>query len=482
MGTLQATDEQPARPALRRAMRGREYFTLAFGSIVGVGWMTVMGGADDDWLNRGGPVGAMLAFLLVGIALIPVAYSYGRLAERMPDAGTEVAYTSAVFSPAVSFAAGWAMTLAYVIVCPFEAVSLGMVAGYVFPELNQGELYTVGGYIVYLPHLLLGIALTALITAMNYRGIQFSAAFQNWTTFGLLAIFALFTLLGLGRGSVANIVQRAPPFAGDGTPVAGFLAVLAMLQVAPYYMNGFETVPKCSEEAAADFPPRLFLRVMLLALGVGTFFYVAVVGVVASLEPWTALTTGLPKESFATAVAFEHAFGWPWLVRLIMFGVVLSLLKVFNGNFLAATRLLYAMGRRDLLGARMGSVDEKLQTPTAAILLVGGITVGASLLGRKVLDPISEVGSLACTLGWLATCLAYVCGAAGPMRLPARLVGVLGALLSFTLAVIVVLGFGKYHCLALGGWIALGVALWLWHRTGPTTAAVPSLKEVTPTS
>ena len=41
-------------PALRHALRGREYFTLAFGSMVGVGWLVVI----DDWLARGGSAGA----------------------------------------------------------------------------------------------------------------------------------------------------------------------------------------------------------------------------------------------------------------------------------------------------------------------------------------------------------------------------------------------------------------------------------------
>src|SRR5262249_48419730 len=61
--------EENAVPPPRRVMRGREYFTLAFGSIVGVGWMILL----DDWLRRGGPAGAMLGFLLGGIALVPVA-------------------------------------------------------------------------------------------------------------------------------------------------------------------------------------------------------------------------------------------------------------------------------------------------------------------------------------------------------------------------------------------------------------------------
>src|SRR3989442_9270989 len=87
-------------PTLRRVMRARDYFTLAFGSIVGVGWMILL----DDWLARGGPAGAMLAFLVGGIALIPVVCIYGSLAERMPQSASEVAYTAAVFPRRVSFA------------------------------------------------------------------------------------------------------------------------------------------------------------------------------------------------------------------------------------------------------------------------------------------------------------------------------------------------------------------------------------------
>src|SRR5437867_7484628 len=107
--------------SLRRALRATEFFTLAFGSMIGVGWVIVM----DDWLARGGPGGAMLGFFAGGLALTPVAYVYGRLTERLPDAAGEVAYAAAVFPAGVSFAVGWLMLLAYVIVCPWEAVAIG---------------------------------------------------------------------------------------------------------------------------------------------------------------------------------------------------------------------------------------------------------------------------------------------------------------------------------------------------------------------
>jgi amino acid transporter len=325
------------------------------------------------------------------------------------------------------------------------------------------ELYQVGGTPVYLPQLALGIAVTLAITAINYRGIQHSARLQNVTTFGLLAVFALFTTLGLMRGSIGNL----PPYFADGRGAAGgLLSILAVLPVVPYFLTGFETVPKCAEERARDFEPRRFVHVMLVALAAGTFFYVMVIVVVTMLQPWPSLV----KDQFPTATAFERAFGWKWLAHLILFSGMLSLLKVFNGNFLASTRLLYAMGARDLLGARLGRVHERFQTPGPAIALVGALTVVATCLGRPVLGPITEVGSLACSLGWLATCLAYCCGAGGRRSGREIVVGVLGAIMAIALTVIIIIGLKWYLFAVLAAWAGLGLIFW-FRRGAAKTAA-----------
>lgn len=460
---LSAPTVNSAHTTLRRALRGREYFTLAFGSMVGVGWMVVI----DDWLTRGGAVGAMLGFLIGGTALLPIAYVYGRLTERMPDAGSEVAYTAAAFRKSVSFATGWMMTLAYLIVCPYEAVAIGRVGSYVFPQLNSVELYQVGGYPVYLPHLLAGLGLTAVIVFVNYRGVKISATFQNVTTFALLLIFFVFATLGLFKGHVANL---QPAFSDSRGVLGGLLSTLLVLQIVPYFLTGFEAAPKCSEEASSDFEPRHFTRVIFIALGAGIFFYVAIIGVVTLIQPWQSLT----NERFATAVAFERAFGSRALVQLIMLAVLLSLLKIFNGNFLTSTRLLFAMGRRELLDPRLARVDERFRTPTLAIVFTGCLTAIASLLGQAVLVPISEVGSLASAIGWLATCLAFLAGAGGvaPSK-RAKLVGTVGAVVAMLLIgmkiVPVIPGsFGRYEYLALVIWIAIGFALWT--RRGKTSA------------
>ncbi|HJZ66790.1 MAG TPA: amino acid permease, partial [Blastocatellia bacterium] len=281
----------------------------------------------------------------------------------------------------------------------------------------------------------------------------------NLTTFGLLAIFAVFATLGLFRGETAN---WQPPFADSRGALGGLVSMLVVLQIVPYFMTGFEAAPKCSEEASSDFQSSHFVRVILMALGAGIFFYVTIIAVVTLIQPWQSLT----KERFATAVAFERAFGSRALVQLIMFAVLLSLLKIFNGNFLTSTRLLFAMGRRKLLDPRLASVDDQFRTPRVAILFAGCFTAVASFLGQAVLVPISEVGSLASAVGWLATCLAFVSGAGGiATTLRLKAIGYSGAAIAAMLIGIKVVpsipgGFGRFEYLALGVWMALGFALW----------------------
>jgi amino acid transporter len=437
--------EQQAAPTLRRVMRAREYFTLAFGSIVGVGWLVVI----NTWLQPGGPGGAMLAYLVGGIGLMPVALVYGRLAQRLPDAGSEIAYTGAVFPRPVSFATGWVVALSYLVVCPYEAVAIGEIAGYVFPGMNSIELYQIGDTPVFLPRVLLGLALTAVITLINFRGMRHSAFFQNWTTYGLLAVFVVFAVLGLARGSVDNL---EPLFAPDAP--SALASTLKVLPIVPYFLMGFETIPKCAEEAVDGFNARRFTRLMLLALAVATVFYVTVIGVVGMLVPWQEL-----NQKFATSIAFERAFGWKWLVQLIMFGAVLSLLKVFNGSFLAATRLFYAMGRRRLIPEQLGAVHERWQTPTVAVLLVGTMTALASLLGPAVLVPISDLGSLI-VLGWLITSLALCAGGGGAVTTRDLLVGVPAAVITLVFGWIVLRDLAWYLWLAVALWTGFGLVLW----------------------
>ena len=201
-------------PSLARKLRVVDYFTLAWGTMVGVGWLVVM----DDWLLRGGVLGGIFGFAIGGALLLPVAYVYGRLVRAIPDAAGEIAYTAKVFPTSVSFATGWMMTLAYFIVCPWEAVAVGKIAAYILPALDSMPLYQIAGQPVYLPRLTVGLLLTGFLTALNYRGIRLSAIFQNWTAFGTIVLVIVFVSFGAAKGATQNF----PPLFTHGAFVSRY--------------------------------------------------------------------------------------------------------------------------------------------------------------------------------------------------------------------------------------------------------------------
>ena len=430
---------------LARKLRLVDYFTLGWGSMVGVGWLVVM----DDWLLRGGVLGGVLGFALGGLLLLPVGYAYGRLVMATPDAAGEVAYTSKVFPPIVSFATGWMMVLAYFIVCPWEAVAVGRIAAYIFPALDSFELYRIAGKPVFLPRLLIGLALTALITIVNYRGIRLSAAFQAWTAFATIALFIVFVGAGVSKGSPANF----PPLFTH----SGFVSVILVLQIVPYFMTGFESVVKGSEEASQDFAAKSFFTAIWMAIAVGSLFYVIVVAAVGYVAPWRSLI----GERFMTAVAFQQAVGSRWIVNVILAAALLSLFKVFNGNFVAATRMLFAMGRRGLVDQSVSTVHPQNQTPSAAVLSIGIATAICVFLGDTILVPVSEVGSVASATGWFAACAAFARLASQGRQ---RVIAIVGMTVSLAMILMKIVPavpghFTVYEWLALAIWILLGAGI-----------------------
>jgi hypothetical protein len=127
------------------------------------------------------------------------------------------------------------------------------------------------------------------------------------------------------------------------------------------------------------------------------------------------------------------------------------------------------MANRDMLAGPLRRLHPEFGTPAPAILVVGAVSILAALLGETILEPISEVGSFTCALGWLATCSAYCCGAAGKLTPMGWAMGLLGVVMAGSFVVIVAAGFGYWEWFVTSGWAACGLALWLARRSDPLT-------------
>jgi APA family basic amino acid/polyamine antiporter len=123
------------------------------------------------------------------------------------------------------------------------------------------------------------------------------------------------------------------------------------------------------------------------------------------------------------------------------------------------------MGRRGMISPRAGAIHDRYQTPSVAVLCIGFATAICMLLGDAILVPVTEVGSVACAIGWAATCAAYLA-----LRSRSRAtsssseywVAGLGLLVAIALTLMKVVPlvpghFTMYEWLALAVWVVLGL-------------------------
>src|SRR5256884_9677394 len=124
---------------LARKLRVVDYFTLGWGTMVGVGWLVVM----DDWLLRGGALGGVLGFAIGGALLLPIGYVYGQLVMAMPDAAGGGAYTPQEVSPGINLATRGVVGVFFFFFCPRGEGGVRAIAGGKFSFPGFLETYSI---------------------------------------------------------------------------------------------------------------------------------------------------------------------------------------------------------------------------------------------------------------------------------------------------------------------------------------------------
>lgn len=67
----------------KKSLGTLDIVALAFGAMVGWGWVVLAG----DWVQSAGIWGAVVAFLIGGLAVILIGVTYAELAASMPITG-----------------------------------------------------------------------------------------------------------------------------------------------------------------------------------------------------------------------------------------------------------------------------------------------------------------------------------------------------------------------------------------------------------
>lgn len=431
-----------------------DIIALAFGAMVGWGWVVLAGG----WVLAAGTWGAMLAFMLGGLAVILIGVTYAELAASMPITGGEHTYTHRALGVNVSFICSWSILFGYFSVVAFEAVALPTVVEYFIPNYNQGYLWTIAGWDVYTTWVGVGMLGSVIVTWLNIRGMEVSAWFQKTAVLGILFVGILLFIGAILYNPATSTAVQSPAFIGGA---AGIMAVIVMV---PFMFVGFDVIPQAAEEIDLTRPN--IGKFLIVSIVVAVLWYVGVAWSVGTTLP----LIQAENSTLATADAMTNAWQGKWAGILLVIGGVLGILSSWNAFLIGGSRLLYAMSKARMLPAFLGKLHPKYNTPVNAILLIGGLATFAPLFGRKMLVWIVDAGGFGIVIAYTCVAISFLVlryrepDMVRPFRVPAgKLVGIVTIVLSFGLLLLYMPGMpsaliGVEWWIFLG-WTVLGIAL-----------------------
>ena len=359
------------------------FFTIGFGAIIGTGWVLQVG----DWMVvGGGPVPAMIAFLLGAIFLVPIGAVFGELTAAIPISGGIVEYVDRTFGRVPSYITGWFLALGNGILCPWEAIAISTLLSDMFGTipglewLRAVELYEILGAKVYLFPTIISLAIAAYVIFLNFRGASSAAKLQAFLTKALLCGMLLAMGISIFTGSPANAIHEGQVFsqvtnAGGGVAVTGadniFSGIMSVLLLTPFFYAGFDTIPQQAEEAAEGLNWNKFGKIITLALLASGGFYVVCI------------------YSFGTILNWHDFVANPV--------PALACLKNINFIFYIIMLTIATLGPMGPMNSFYGATSRSM---LAAITLVG------PFMGKNMLIPLTKVSALAfifsCTMVALA--------------------------------------------------------------------------------
>lgn len=380
---------EQANGELRRVLKGFDVLALGFGAMIGWGWIVLAGG----WVLDAGSLGAVSAFFFGGIAMLLIGLIYAELASAMPQVGGEHVYSHKALGDVGSFVCTWAIVFGYASVVAFEAVALPTVVEYLAPNYKVGFLWTIAGGEVHASWVAVGVAGALSMTLVNCIGVRTAALLQKLVILLIFAAGFMFFTGSLFTGSGATM----EPLFTDG--VSGVFLVLIMV---PFMFVGFDVIPQAAEEI--NLPFRRIGWLIVFSVSMAVLWYMLIVlglsRVLTSAEIASA-ELGVPE-------AMNAIFGGAWAGNLMILAGVAGILTSWNAFLVGGSRAVYALARSGMLPEFLGRLHPRYNTPVNAILLIGGASALAPLLGRESLVWFVNAGGLGIVIAYSMVALSFL--------------------------------------------------------------------------
>lgn len=380
-------------PRLARALSPFGFVVLGFGSIFGTSWLILTG----VWESQGGgPLNALLAWVLVIILELPLVLAYLEAVPMLPRAGGEMSYVGYAFGQFAGFIAGWFGVIVNIIVCAYELVALIVMTQVLWPSVTNNPWYKISGSPVGLLTILIDLFVVVVIAVLHHRGVHLSSNFLKATTIAILLLAAAGVITALLYGSWHNMTpwHTKPTF-------DGMIAVVTML---PFSLAGWESIAKGTEESRKGLPRGFMGKAVPLSWGMAGLAYLLTMLAVGFAIPWkSGQYAAIPLVS-----GLNNITGSPVMGKLMIVAALIGCVAVYNALLFAITRQTMAMARAGLVPKFLSHVNPKFKTPTTTIWWASAIAAIAAFIGISALIPLVDAASFAYIVVWGGTFLAVV--------------------------------------------------------------------------
>jgi amino acid transporter/nucleotide-binding universal stress UspA family protein len=349
---------------LERNLGFLEAMTLGGGTMIGAGIFILPGLAAEG----AGPASA-ISFLIAGFVALLAALSLSELATGMPIAGGSYHYVNRALGPLFGSIVGWGMWSGLMFASAFYMIGFGQYIVVPLAVLDGRALIV-----------LLGIVGLALIAGINYYGTDESSGAQNLMIGAEFLVVLAYVALGVFYVDPANFQEFAP------TGPTGIVATTGTVFVT--YL-GFEIIATVAGEIKR--PGELIPKTMILSVVSVSLLYAVIMLVSTGVVPYRELGNSLIPVSDVAAISMFGAVG----VGAVTFAAAIAAISSSNSSILAASRVIFAMGRDGLMSERLNVTHDRFSTPHRAILTTAVVTGGLILLGLGVQEIVALLAQVA---------------------------------------------------------------------------------------
>ena len=349
---------------LERNLGFLEAMTLGGGTMIGAGIFILPGLAAEG----AGPASA-ISFVIAGFVALLAALSLAELATGMPIAGGSYHYVNRGLGGVFGSIVGWGMWTGLMFASAFYMIGFG--------QYIVGPLSFLDGRALVV---LLGLIGLGLITGINFYGTDESSGAQNLMIGAEVVVVLAYVALGVFFVDPGNLRDFAP------TGPTGIITTTGTVFVT--YL-GFEIIATVAGEI--ERPGELIPLTMVLSVVSVTLLYAVIMIISTGVVPYQELGGSLVPVSDVAAITMFGAVG----VAAVTFAAAIAAISSSNSSILAASRVVFAMGRDGLMSERLNVTHDRFSTPHRAIIATGGVTALLVLAGLRVQEIVALLAQVA---------------------------------------------------------------------------------------